>query len=106
MLFCLTSVLPAQEIGGIRGTVYDKDFDVPLASAQVLIVETGEKTRTSDEGNYVFGQVAPGTYTLAFSKQGYTRQLISNVTRIYASINIQRNGFSRSNERGRRVSCR
>ncbi len=80
VLLCVASILSAQQVGGIRGTVYDKDFDVPLASAQVLIVETGEKTTTTDEGNYVFGEVAPGTYTLAFSKEGYTRQLISNVT--------------------------
>jgi hypothetical protein len=76
---CLTSFLSAQEVGGIRGVVYDKDFDVPLAVAQVLIVETGDKTTTTDEGNYVFGKVAPGTYTLVFSKDGYTRQLTSDV---------------------------
>jgi len=80
VLLCVVSAVSAQEVGGIRGTVYDKDFDVPLASAQVLIVETGEKTTTTDEGNYVFGEVAPGTYTLAFSKEGYTRQLVSDVT--------------------------
>jgi TonB-dependent receptor len=80
MLSCAASDVSAQEVGGIRGTVYDKDFDVPLAFAQVLIVETGEKTTTGDEGNYVFGEVAPDTYTLAFSKQGYTRQLVSDVT--------------------------
>ncbi len=79
VLFYLAPVLNAQEVGGIRGTVYDRDFDVPLAVAQVTIVETGEQTTTTDEGNYVFGQVAPGTYTLVFSKDGYTRQLSSNV---------------------------
>ena len=80
LVFCLlTSVLEAQEVGGIRGMVYDRDFDVPLAVAQVLIVETGEKTTTTNEGNYLFGQVRPGTYTLVFSKEGYTRQLSTNV---------------------------
>src|SRR5262249_46518008 len=34
---------------------------------------------TSDAGNYVFEQVAPGTYTLVFTKDGYARQVKSGV---------------------------
>jgi len=69
----------AQQAGGIRGVVYDKDFDVPLANAEILIAETGQKVTGTDEGNYVLSQIAPGTYTLVFSKQGYTRQVKANV---------------------------
>jgi TonB-dependent receptor len=79
LMFCLVAAVGAQEVGGIRGTVYDKEFDRPLSSVQVMIVETGEKTTTGDEGQYVFGQVKPGTYTLVFSKDGFTRQIVSNV---------------------------
>ena len=59
--------------------VYDADFDVPLAAAQVTVAETGEKVTATDEGNYVFGQVPPGAYTLVFAKDGYTRQVRANV---------------------------
>jgi outer membrane receptor protein involved in Fe transport len=69
----------AQESGSIRGVVYDSDFDAPLALAQVLIVETNAKVSASDQGNYVFPLVPPGTYTLVFSKEGYTRQVHGNV---------------------------
>ncbi len=69
----------AQSAGGIRGMVYDQDFDAPLAEAVVSIVETGEKVTASAEGNYVFGQVEPGTYTLVVSKDGYTRKVFSDV---------------------------
>jgi hypothetical protein len=69
----------AEQAGGIRGMVYDKDFNAPLAAAQALITETGDKVAASDEGNYVFNQVPPGTYTLVFSKEGYTRQVNANV---------------------------
>jgi outer membrane receptor protein involved in Fe transport len=79
LFFCLATVLLGQEIGGIRGTVYDKDFDVPLAAAQISIAETGEKVTTTDQGNFVFSQVKPGTYTLVFSKEGYTRQVKADV---------------------------
>jgi outer membrane receptor protein involved in Fe transport len=59
--------------------VYDSDFDVPLAEAKVLIAETSETVVTTAEGNYIFGQVESGTYTLVFSKEGYTRQVKADV---------------------------
>lgn len=69
----------AQTPGSIRGSVFDQDFDAPLAAAQVLIAETGQKTLSSDAGTYLFEQVEPGTYTLVFAKEGYARQVKSNV---------------------------
>ncbi|NQV33284.1 MAG: TonB-dependent receptor [Phycisphaeraceae bacterium] len=78
---CMTPVLwgQGQGIGGVRGMVYDQDFEAPLPGAEVLLFETGDKRETTDQGNYIFGQVAPGTYTLIFSKDGYTRQVKGNV---------------------------
>ena len=69
----------AEQAGSIRGMVYDSDFDAPLAAAKVYIAETSETVVTTDEGNYVFGQVEPGAYTLVFSKDGYTRQVKADV---------------------------
>jgi TonB-dependent receptor len=68
-----------QPVGSIRGVVYDKDFDTPLAAVQVLTVETGAKVLTTDQGNYVFSQIPPGKYTLVFSKDGYARQVKADV---------------------------
>jgi len=68
-----------QQPGSLRGIVYDKDFDVPLAGAQILIVERGQATSTSDQGNFVFPEVPPGSYTLVISKDGYVRQVKANV---------------------------
>jgi TonB-dependent receptor len=65
--------------GSIRGVVYDQDFEVPLAAARIQVIETGEQVESSDQGTYVFGQVAPGTYTLVFSKDGYVRQVKADV---------------------------
>ncbi len=75
--FCMQGF--AQQAGGIRGMVSDKEFDAPLAGAQVSIAETGEKVVATDEGNYIFNGVNPGTYTLVFSKEGYSRQVAPNV---------------------------
>src|SRR3990170_5759095 len=79
MMLFFTKMALAQQAGSIRGIVYDKDFDVPLAAAQVSIAETGNKITATDEGNFVFSQVQPGSYTLVFSKEGYTRQVQTNV---------------------------
>lgn len=73
---CLATAQPA---GSIRGVVYDQDFDVPLADAQILMTETGESVKTTGDGNYVFGQAPPGNFTLVFSKDGYTRQVKADV---------------------------
>ncbi|MCB9896918.1 MAG: TonB-dependent receptor [Planctomycetes bacterium] len=65
--------------GTIRGVVYDKDFEAPLALAQVLVVETGQEADGTEQGNYSIPDVAPGKYTLVFSKEGYVRQVRSDV---------------------------
>lgn len=79
ILLVAGSSLYAQQAGSIRGTVFDKEFNAPLAGAQVTIVETGEKITATDEGHYLFNQVQPGNYTLIYSKEGYARQVNANV---------------------------
>src|SRR5882672_3223333 len=79
MLPTSVAVASQQQAGSIRGVVYDKDFDVPLAAAQVVAVETGQKVTTSDQGNYVFSDIPAGTYTLVFSKEGFVRQVKAGV---------------------------
>jgi outer membrane receptor protein involved in Fe transport len=68
-----------QDAGSIRGVVYDDDFDVPLALAEILILETEMKTTATEEGDFVFTNVPPGRYTLVFSKDGYLRQVKADV---------------------------
>lgn len=65
--------------GSIRGLVMDGDFAAPLPEATITISDTNQKVMTTDQGNYVFPSVVPGTYTLVFSKDGYARQVRSNV---------------------------
>ncbi len=69
----------ADQVGSIRGVVYDKDFNVPLPAAEISIAETGTKVTATEDGNYIFNQVPVGKYTLIFSKEGYARQVEANV---------------------------
>ncbi len=68
-----------QQPGTIRGFVRDQDFDAPLPGAQVTIVETKQQVTTGPQGDFVLDQVAPGKYTLVFSKDGYARQVKADV---------------------------
>lgn len=71
LMFAATAA--AQQSGSIRGTVRDKDFDVPLAEATVMVVETSERVTTDANGGFSLLNVPAGTYTLIVSKQGYLR---------------------------------
>jgi hypothetical protein len=61
------------EVGSIRGTILDRDFGVPLAGADVLVLETGQKAKTGASGTFLLPEVAPGVYTVVVSKEGYVR---------------------------------
>ena len=66
-------------MGGIRGSVIDVDYDAPLPEVKVMISETGQEMTSAEGGSFFFEGVAPGSYTLMFSKSGYTRQTKSEV---------------------------
>lgn len=74
-----TGLVVKQETGAVRGVVRDKDFDVPLAGVTVTAVETGQRATTTEQGNFVMSSVAPGKYTLIFSKEGYLRLVQADV---------------------------
>lgn len=76
----IIAAVATQDVGSIRGVVRDRDFDAPLAGATVTIVETGQKTISTEQGNFVFSQVKPGRYTLTFSREGYVQQVKADVT--------------------------
>ncbi|MCY3724358.1 MAG: TonB-dependent receptor plug domain-containing protein [Candidatus Poribacteria bacterium] len=68
-LFCLLMVfwIPAvafSETGSIQGTVYNNSTKVPLAGAEVLIVEIDTRQTTDENGTFVFSDIPTGTYTL------------------------------------------
>lgn len=72
---CMAQIVP----GSIRGLVSDREFDVPVQGATVTIAETGQRVATTEGGNFVFKAVAPGRYTLVFSKDGYQRVVKADI---------------------------
>lgn len=79
VLVAAVGALRAQQAGSLRGNVFDKDFDAPLAGATVQIVENGLKVESNDQGAFVFQQLPPGRYTVFASKDGYVRAVRGEV---------------------------
>lgn len=63
------------ETGGVRGTVSDADFGLPVAQTQVSIPELKRTVESGDDGFYLLSDVPPGSYTVVFSKDGYRREV-------------------------------
>ncbi|MGE4286311.1 MAG: TonB-dependent receptor [Phycisphaerae bacterium] len=75
----LMSIAYAEDLGGLRGTVLDADFESPLSGASVLIVETDTTAETTEDGTYLITEVPAGKYTLVFFHEGYTREVKAEV---------------------------
>jgi len=71
---------PAPGTGAIRGSVADREFGAPIAGATVTVLNTRLRTTTRENGSYVLSGVAPGTYTLVVTRDGYVREVKANVT--------------------------
>ncbi len=59
ILLLMPRAVMAQNEGGIRGVITDKEFDVPLGNALVWITETDAKMETGPEGQFVFHGLNP-----------------------------------------------
>ena len=57
--------------GEIYGTVYQVDPELPVGSVQIRIVETNQRARTDQNGEFRFPNLSPGQYTLTTSASGY-----------------------------------
>ena len=57
--------------GTIDGVVYNGQTGVGIGGATVSLSPSGLTTSTNGSGNYIFGSVAPGTYTITASASGF-----------------------------------
>lgn len=76
-LACGTVV--AQQVGGIRGAVIDRDFSTPLSGVRVTVLGTQWVTQTSPDGLFAFDRIVPGSYSVVFAKEGYERQVLAGI---------------------------
>lgn len=74
-LCCGAAVCSAQQVGGIRGRVFDADFDGPVPGAEVRIPELDLAVETGDDGFFVFDSLTPGSYVVQSTKSGFLRAI-------------------------------
>jgi hypothetical protein len=71
-LMLITSILSAQEFGGLKGTVLDEEMNNdPLMFARVELKDTDVTVQTNLHGNFEIDGIEPGTYTLVIRYLGY-----------------------------------
>ena len=78
VLLWLVSVvtLPATDFCRVAGQVTDKE-GLPVPGAGLVLKESGVWTVSDDDGDFVFGNVEAGTYTLEITCLGYVTERMS-----------------------------
>ena len=75
--FLSSSIMLAQDSATIKGNLLDLEANnAPLEMARVFIKETGDKTTSDQEGNFVLKGLNPGTYNVSLSFVGYETKTI------------------------------
>ncbi len=59
------------QTGQISGTVTDSATGQAVAGAEVVVVGTGHRARTGDDGSYMIDGIPPGTYVVEVRRLGY-----------------------------------
>lgn len=81
----------AQNAGSLSGRVTDASSGLSLAGARLTLVGAGLETFTGPAGDYVFGNVSAGNYTLEASYVGYetlsSEVVVNGVTRLNVTFN-------------------
>lgn len=70
LIALVTSPGPA----GLKGTVKNTADNQPLADAELTLVELEKTTNSDTNGEFDFGNIASGTYTLKVKKNGFAEQ--------------------------------
>jgi len=69
----------SQVSGGLRGTIIDADFSVPVTGAAVVIEGAGLSGISKEDGSFFINNLPPGQYTVLISKDGFIRERKSSI---------------------------
>ena len=93
LFICLTSAYPQQSIvegsGEIRGAVYGQETSDQLTNATVQLIEAEQSILTDKNGEFRFGNLPPGEYTLNVVTVGYYLLEEGNVVTVKAGEVIE-----------------
>lgn len=75
--------------GALRIRVIDRDWDVPLADAQVNVLEANVRRASDKEGGVLFEALPVGTYTVVVSAQGFERRVLSKIAIVPGDVHVE-----------------
>lgn len=78
-LFVFLSIIAVAQKGTIKGLVTDEKSKEPLVGATIMLEGTTTGTITDFDGNYVLGNITPGTYNIRCSFISYETKLLKNI---------------------------
>ena len=70
---------PAAGQGGIRGVIYDADYNLPVPAVRVTVVETSQAVLSGEDGHFRIPDLPPGGYTVVFASEGFQRETRAGV---------------------------
>lgn len=70
----------AQEAGRIAGVVVDKSTQQPLSNVSVALTGTDKGTVSDSAGSFRLAGITPASYNIEFSRIGYKKFVLYNVT--------------------------
>lgn len=78
-LLVMSAAWAQQESGSLRGQVVDADFGDPVPGATLRILELDTVANSDRNGFFLFADVPAGRYTIAISREGYSRAVMSDI---------------------------
>ncbi|MEL6820714.1 MAG: TonB-dependent receptor plug domain-containing protein, partial [Calditrichota bacterium] len=78
MLLC-TLVLRGQSTIRISGTVYDASSAIPVADAQIVVLNTPYEAWTDADGRYVVEGISAGRYQIQCRRLGYSNSIAEHI---------------------------
>lgn len=78
----------SQELGTVRGFVYDKESGEPVIFTNVVIENSSTGAATDVNGFYTISQVPRGTYTVVVSSMGFKKESITITIHSNKIVNI------------------
>ena len=72
--------------GGLRGSLIDADFSVPVSGATVVLEGSSRSAQTGEDGSFFINDIPPGQYAVLISKEGFIRERRSDIVVTSGSI--------------------
>lgn len=76
---CIPSLVLGQASGGLRGSIQDADFLMPVSGVTIFLEPAGVSITSDSDGQFFINGVPPGAYRVLATRDGYVRTSLNDV---------------------------